>query len=202
MKKVFLLSQLALVLGVFSFFIMSCQESGGEGSPLEPGGFGNNPRSKVPTELVGAYWHVGTFSMTNFTKYDGSYGGNANEVATGYRFVNDKGDAEQYFYWTKNSTYCRDQILGYRKGTVVFDIQKKTFTFYAASGYYRRYSSCGTSQSPGYGEKKIYGSEDLYPNYKAEYNNYEIVNENGKTIWRIRFEDNSKLDYMRTEEPK
>lgn len=193
---------LSLVLGLCSLLLLNCKETDGRGSPLEPGGFGNYPRSKVPAELVGGYWQVGSFSMTQYNNYDGSYAGNANEIATGYRFVNADGDAEQYFYWTKTSTYCRDQILGYRKGTVVFDTQKKTFAFYAASGNYRRYDACGSSQTPGYGLKKAYGAEDLFPAYKAEYSNWEIVKENGKTIWRIKFEDNSKLDFTRTEEPK
>jgi hypothetical protein len=202
MKKKYAMLTLSLLLGIGSVFLLSCKNSDGTGSPLDPGGFGNNPRSKVPAELAGGYWHVGSFSMTQFTKYDGSYAGNANEIAVGYRFLNANGDAEQYFYWTKNTTYCRDQILGYRKGTVVFDTNKKTFTFYAASGYYRRYDACGSSQSPGYGVKKTYGAEDLYPTYKDEYDNWEIVKENGKTIWRIRFDDNSTLDFARTEEPK
>ncbi|GAB2767752.1 hypothetical protein GCM10027275_07750 [Rhabdobacter roseus] len=178
---------------------MNCQEPGGPGAPND---YGNHPRSKVPAELVGKYWHYGSFSMNQYSKYDGSYAGHAQEISTGYRFVNENGDAEQYFYWSKNSTYCRDQVLGYRKGTVVFDTEKKTFTFYAAKGNYRRYDACGSSQSPGYGQTKEYSADDLYPKYKAEYTNWAIVKENGKTIWRIPFDDGSKLDFTQMPDPQ
>lgn len=168
----------------------------------DTGDYGDHPRSKVPAELVGGYWQVGSFSMSQYSNYDGSYAGQAFEIATGYKFLNDKGDAEEYFYYTSTGYYCRDQILGYRKGTVVFDEQAKTFQFYAASGNYRRFDACGTSQSPDFGVKKEYTSKDLYPEYKAIHDNYTIVKENGKTIWRVMYDDGSKLDYTKTENPK
>ena len=185
---------IAFIASLFS----ACSKKGGAGN----GDYGNNPRSKVPAELVGGYWQAGTFSMTQYSNYDGSYAGNANEISTGYKFINANGDAEQYFYYTSTSYYCRDQILGYRKGTVVFDEQAKTFKFYAVSGNYRRYDACGGSQSPDFGVTKQYGSEDLYPKYVASHNNYSIVKENGKTFWRITYDDKSTLDYSRLQEPK
>ncbi|WP_126243342.1 hypothetical protein [Chitinophaga rhizosphaerae] len=161
----------------------------------------NLPQSSVPAEMIGQYWHAGSFSMTQFSNYDGSYAGQAFEISTGYKFAAD-GTAEQYFYWTKTTTYCREQVLGYRKGTAVFDAEKKTFRFYAASGYYRRYNSCGGSQSPGYGQRVNYGPEDLHPKYVDEMKNWQLVTENGKRIWRIPYSDGSVNDFTRAEEPR
>ncbi len=198
MKKLFF--SLAFCATIFTA-VTACSKKGATGGGDEGGG-GNTPRSKVPAELVGGYWQTGSFSMTQFSNYDGSYAGQAFEIATGYKFLNDKGDAEQYFYYTNTSYYCRDQILGYRKGTVKFDPATKSFEFFANSGNYRRYNSCGSSHTPGYGEKKPYGEDDLYPKYKDTYDNYSIVKENGKTIWRITFDDGSTMDYTSREEPK
>lgn len=198
MKRFFL--SLAICLSLTTI-LSACSKKDGA-NPGEDGGGGNTPRSKVPAELVGGYWQAGSFSMSHYSNYDGSYAGQAFEIATGYKFLNDKGDAEEYFYYTNTGYYCRDQILGYRKGTVKFDEEAKTFEFFAVSGNYRRYDACGTSQSAGYGVKKIYGEDDLYPKYKARHDNYSIVRENGKTIWRISYDDGSTLEYTSREEPK
>lgn len=194
-----------LSLLVFIALVSCTSACSKKDSTDKPGGgdYGNNPRSKVPADLVGGYFQAGSFSMTQFSNYDGSYAGQAYEIATGYKFVNDKGDAEEYFYYTNTSYYCRYQVLGYRKGTVVFDETNKTFKFYAASGNYRRYDNCGSSTpSADYGEKKQYGDNDLYPKYKVEYDNYTIVKENGKTIWKIAYDDGSALEFERTADPK
>lgn len=196
MKKLLLSLTVCLAL---TTVLSACSKKDSAGSD---GGGGNTPRSKVPAELVGGYWQAGSFSMGQYSDYDGSYAGHAFEISTGYKFLNANGDAEEYFYYTNTGYYCRNQILGYRKGTVQFDEQAKTFKFYATSGNYRNYDACGSSQTPGYGEKKTYGEEDLYPKYKAEYDNYSIVKENGKTIWRITYDDGSTLDYTSREEPK
>lgn len=199
MKRLLISLSVFFLISASTLTACSKKDSGGSGGS---GDYGDLPRSKVPAELVGGYWQAGSFSMNHYNDYDGSYAGQAFEISTGYKFINADGDAEQYFYYTNTGYYCRDQILGFRKGTVVFDEQAKTFRFYAVSGNYRRYDACGTSQSPGYGVKKPYGEDDLYPKYKAEHSNYSIVKENNKTIWRITFDDNSKLDYTRMEEPK
>lgn len=179
--------------------LTSCKKEVTSGT--ESGGnYGSNPRATVPDELVG-YWLTGTSSIGNFWGYDGSYQGPAYEMATGYRFFRD-GKAKQYFYYTSTSYYCRQQILGYREGTVVFDVNNKTFKFFAASGNYRRYDGCGSSQTPGFGETKQYGSQDLYPTKTFEYNSWSLVQENGKTIWRIPFSDGSRSDYVKSTEPQ
>jgi hypothetical protein len=158
------------------------------------------PRSAVPDALVG-YWLGGSTSIGNFWGYDGSYKGAAYEVATGYAFQKN-GNAKQYFYYTNTSYYCRTQVLGYREGTVVFDTKNNTFQFYATSGWYRNYNSCGQSTSPGFGEKKPYTSKDLYPAKQFAYDNWNLVAEGGKTIWRIKMSDGTNLDYEKSTEPQ
>lgn len=196
-----------------SFFVLiafvsctsACSKKDSAGNPVGGGSsdHGRNPRSKVPAELAGGYFQAGSFSMSQYSNYDGSYAGQAYEIATGYKFINDKGDAEEYFYYTNTGYYCRYQVLGYRKGTVVFDEANKTFKFYAVSGNYRRYDDCGSgSPAADYGQKKEYGADDIYPKYKVEYKNYSIVKENGKTIWRIAYDDGSALEFERTADPK
>lgn len=160
----------------------------------------NTQRSVVPDALVG-YWLTGSTSIGNFWGYDGSYKGAGYEIATGYTFYKD-GRAKQYFYYTSTSYYCRTQVLGYREGTVVFDTKNNTFQFYANSGNYRNYNSCGKSQSPGFGEKKNYTSGDLYPAKKFSYSNWSLVTENNKTIWRIKMEDGTNMDYEKSTEPQ
>lgn len=161
---------------------------------------GNTPRSPVPDELVG-YWLTGSTSISNFWGYDGSYKGAGYEIATGYNFYKN-GTAKQYFYYTSTSYYCRTQVLGYREGTVVFDTRNNTFQFYATSGDYRNYNACGSSHSPGYGDKKVYSSKDLYPAKKFVHDNWSRVTENGKTVLRVKIKDGTNLDYEKSTEPR
>lgn len=196
--------QSVLALSLFTLLLSSnssCQKSGSSkpGANQSDGNYGNNPKAPVPDELVG-YWLTGTSSITNFWDYNGSYGGNALELAVGYRFFKN-GTAKQYFYYTKTTTYCRDQVLGYREGTVVFNSADKTFRFYAASGNYRRFDACGSQQTPGYGVKKQYGQGDLYPGFKAEYNNWTLRTKNGNPVWRITLDGGTFLDYDKSTEP-
>lgn len=176
---------------------MACGKKDGD----KPAGRTDLPKSSVPAEMVGKYWHTGSFSMTQFSNYDGSYAGQAFEIATGYKFSAD-GTAEQYFYWTKTTAYCREQVLGYRKGTAVFDMEKKTFRFYAASGYYRRFNACGSSQSPGYGQRVDYGLDDLHPKYVDELKNWSLETEQEQLIWRIPYDDGSVSEFRRAEWPR
>jgi len=195
MKKV---SIFFLLLAALCFSLVSCTDKEDDpGVTDEKGDFGTNPRSEVPDELVG-YWLTGSTSIGSFWNYDGSYAGAAYEIAVGYKFYKN-GNAKQYFYYTNTSYSCRSQILGYREGTVVFDTKNKTFEFFAASGNYRSYNSC---QSQGNGQTKQYGAGDLYPAKKAQYDNWSLVQENGKSVWRIKLSDGSNLNYEKSTEPQ
>lgn len=190
-SKLFIIS--ALILAVLA----SCSKSSGT---VDSGGFGNNPRSEVPDDMVG-YWLAGSSSIGNFWGYDGSYQGAAYELALGYMLYKD-GRAKQYFYYTNTSSYCRTQVLGYKEGTVKIDPNTNSFEFFAASGNYRGFNSCGSSQSPGFGTTKKYGAEELYPNQKVQWSNFSIVDKNGKKVIRVPLENNEFIEYEKSSEPQ
>ena len=193
---------LTLALCTFLLSSSSCQKSKSSSPGENPpeGNYGNNPKAPVPDELVG-YWLTGTSSITNFWDYNGTYAGNALELAVGYMFYKN-GNAREYFYYTKTTAYCRDQVLGYREGTVVFNTTEKTFKFYAASGNYRRFDACGSAQTPGYGTTKQYGSADLYPAYKAEHTNWTMTTKNGNPVWRVPLNGGTFQDYEKSTQPQ
>ncbi|WP_224998694.1 hypothetical protein [Cesiribacter sp. SM1] len=188
-----------MLLALCAFTFQSCEDDTADAGKPDPS-FGNHPRTAVPAELVG-FWQAGSFSMSSFNDYDGSYAGQAYEIGLGYQLYAN-GNAEEYFYYTNTSYYCRDQILGYRKGTVTFDTQNKSFKFYSANGNYRRYYSCGSSQPADWGVQQEYGEDDLYPKHKPEYSGYSLVQEGGKTILRIPYEDGTSLDFEKTQSPQ
>lgn len=178
--------------------VVACSCSKDKDKNNEEGNYGNNPRTAVPDELVG-YWLAGSTSIGNFWGYDGSYKGAAYELANGYMLFKD-GRARQYFYYTNTSYYCRTQILGYKEGTVEVDMNKKTFKFYAASGNYRYYYTCGGSNST---KNEKYGSDELYPSKKVNYENIEFRKENGTLkSWHVHFDDGSSLDFTKSQEPQ
>jgi hypothetical protein len=180
--------------------LLSCSKSGKEGSS-DGGSFGNNPKTTVPDELVG-YWLTGSTSIGNFWGYDGSYQGAAYELATGYMLYKD-GKAKQYFYYTNTSYYCRTQVLGYKEGTVEVDMNKKTFTFYPASGNYRYYYSCGSSGDANNGKTQTYGSDELYPTVKVDFKDIEFKREDGKLkSWHVYFSDGSAHNFTKSQEPQ
>lgn len=190
MKRSF--SIVALIISLSGAFT-ACSKS-----DKADGNYGNNPRTTVPDDLVG-YWLTGSSSIGNFWGYDGSYQGAAYELANGYMLFKD-GKARQYFYSTTTSYYCRTQILGYKEGTVEVDVDKKTFKFYAASGNYRYFNSCGDATN---GKTQTYGSDELYPAKKSEYSDVEFRQENGKIkSWHIHFDDGSSLDFVKSQEPQ
>jgi hypothetical protein len=101
------------------------------------------PRSEVPTQLVGK-WLYGSFSMTEFWQYNGSYSGNAFELAVAFDFK-PEGNVEFYFV-TGGTTYgCRTEALVYKKGTVRFN-DDSSFTIYPTEGRARGfYKGCASS---------------------------------------------------------
>ncbi len=181
--------------------LSSCSKTDNPSKAEAPGNndYGNHPRSEVPDELVG-YWLAGTSSIGNFWGYDGAYQGAANEIAVGYRFYKD-GSAKEYFYYTSTSYYCRDQVLGYKQGTVKIDPASKRIEMYYANGNYRAFNSCGSSQSPGFGETKQYSADELYPNKKMVLENYDLIIENGKRILTVPLEGNAVQRYEQSDEP-
>lgn len=184
-----------MVLMVFGLAFVACSCSKKD---KEEGNYGNYPRTTVPDELVG-YWLTGSTSIGNFWGYDGSYAGAAYELANGYMLFKD-GRAREYFYYTSTTYGCRSQVLGYKEGTVEVDVDKKTFTFYSASGNYRSYKSCGGTDN---GKTKTYGADELYPNKKVSYKDVEFRKENGVIkSWHVHYSDGSSLDFTKSQEPQ
>ncbi|WP_214228241.1 hypothetical protein [Pedobacter sp. B4-66] len=190
-----LLLSIATLLGM----VYSCKKS--NAAPVDTeGDYGNHPRSTVPDELVG-YWIAGVSSIGNFWGYDGSYQGPANEIAVGYMLYKD-GRAKEYFYYTSTSTYCRTQVLGYKEGTVKIDPAAKTFEMFYASGNYRSFNTCGSSNPPGFGESKKYTSAELYPAKKMLRNNWRIQEINGKKVLVVPIGDGEEQYYEKSTEPQ
>src|SRR4051812_13587248 len=99
-------------------FLLSCKKQDKEEM---------TPRSEVPDEMVGQ-WLYGNFSMSDFWRYDGSYVGNAFELAVAFNFTQD-GHYEFYFASTARDYACQTQAFTYSKGTVVFN-DDNSFTVY------------------------------------------------------------------------
>ncbi|SDK97317.1 hypothetical protein SAMN05421823_10432 [Catalinimonas alkaloidigena] len=102
------------------------------------------PRSEVPAKMQGQ-WMYGTFSMTDFWKYDGSYVGNAFELAVAFDFKKN-GEIEMYFMSSSAYYNCRTQAFTYEKGTVEFH-DNNSFTMHPTEGSYRGFYTCSPSQN-------------------------------------------------------
>ncbi|WP_449437058.1 hypothetical protein [Pedobacter steynii] len=190
---------LLLSVTIFIGLVSGCKKS--RVTPVETADdYGKHPRSSVPDELVG-YWIAGVSSISNFWAYNGSYQGPANEIAVGYMLYKD-GRVKEYFYYTSTSTYCRTQVLGYKQGTVKIDVEAKTFEIYYASGHYRSYNSCGSSNPPGFGETKKYTSAELYPAKKTRLNNWTIQQIDGKQTLVVPIGDGEVQYYVKSTEPQ
>ncbi|QJW90535.1 hypothetical protein HNV11_14685 [Spirosoma taeanense] len=97
-------------------------------------------QSNVPGDVSGK-WMWGTFSMSNFWGYDGSYQGKPYEQA----FVLDfkpNGEFEEYVINSTTSYSCRTEAFSYFKGKVKFNEAEQSFTLTPSSGNYRGFYSC------------------------------------------------------------
>lgn len=137
------------------------------------------PRSEVPSDLVGQ-WMYGNFSMTEFWQYDGTYSGNAFELAVAFHFK-PGGDVEYYFVTGGTSYGCRTEALVYNKGTVQFN-GDDSFTVYPTEGRSRGfYKGCASSYE---NYDKQLTKADLTP--QTYYYTFEPAS-NGKQQLVIRF---------------
>ena len=126
MKKILFLPILLVV-----FF--SCKKDDtGSPSNTPPGG------STTPSEAVGD-WLYGSFSMTEFWGYDGSYLGNAFELSVAFTF-NADGSYEQFFISQANNYGCSTQALSFYKGYVTFT--DSSFTTHPSEGHFKGFYSC------------------------------------------------------------
>jgi hypothetical protein len=102
------------------------------------------PRSEVPAALA-KKWMAGAFSMTEFWQYDGTYSGNAFEAGLAFDFT-PEGDCAFYLVAGGTSYGCRNEAFVYKKGTVQFNLDDQSFTFYPTEGNNRGFfRGCGSS---------------------------------------------------------
>ncbi|MBC8045552.1 MAG: hypothetical protein H7Y00_02015 [Fimbriimonadaceae bacterium] len=134
--------------------------------------------SDAPDEMVGQ-WLYGTFSMTEYWNYDGSYEGNAFEMSVAFDF-NDNGEYEMYFIAVANNYGCRTEAFTYTKGTVDWDTPGQ-FTLTPDEGNYRGFYNC----TPQYNfdrdaEKSELQTQTFYYTFEAD--------DYGKEYLVIRFD--------------
>jgi len=102
-------------------------------------------QSKVPAEVSGR-WMWGSFSLSNFWGYDGSYQGKPYEQAFVLDFKSN-GEVEQYIINSVSSYSCRTESFTYFKGKVKFNEAEQSFTITQTSGNYRGFYSCYPSKN-------------------------------------------------------
>jgi hypothetical protein len=128
MKKLFLMLLSVALLST------SCKKGTGDAVTPETGGF-------VPTQAVGK-WMYGSFAMSEFWSYDGSYQGNPFELAVVFDFKSN-GTYEKYFIASsRDYSNCKTEAFTYEKGRVTFDEADKSFTTVPSEGTYRGFYSC------------------------------------------------------------
>lgn len=138
----------------------------------------NGINANVPKEIVGQ-WIYGTFSMTEFWGYDGSYQGNAFELSIAFNFM-ENGQYEMFFISTANDYGCRTEAFSYYKGSVNWDTEGE-FTVTPTEGNFRGFYAC----SPQYNfDRAALQSELVSQTY---YYTFE-TDDYGKTYLVIRFD--------------
>ncbi|MFD1141551.1 hypothetical protein ACFQ4C_10550 [Larkinella insperata] len=128
--KMILMTLLAVVL------LGSCKK---DPDAVIPGGY-------VPTATAGK-WMYGSFAMSEFWSYDGTYQGSPFELAVMFDFKTD-GTYEKYFVaHTRDYAGCKTETLSFEKGSVDFDEANGSFTTTPTEGHYRAFYSCFPKQN-------------------------------------------------------
>ena len=153
--------------------LSSCKKDNPVPSPItDP-----TPTSYVPSEVLGQ-WLYGTFSMSEFWSYDGSYLGNAFELSVAFTFSAD-GHYEQFVASSVNNYGCRSDGFSYFKGTVNF-YESDSFTVHPTEGNFRGFYNC----TPQYNFNRPAASSELAD--QTFYYSFE-TDELGKKWMLIRF---------------
>lgn len=106
-----------------------------------------NPQpGAAPPEEVAGSWMYGSFAMTEFWSYNGSYQGNAFELSVSFKFHKD-GTYEKYtVVGSRVIIGCPTNSFAYEKGTVSFDKNNQSFTTQATLAKYRIFSCSGKKE--------------------------------------------------------
>jgi hypothetical protein len=102
---------------------------------------GNSNPGNVPQEAVGKWLH-GTFSMSEYWGYDGTYYGNPFSQSVAFYFMSN-GNYEMYYTGQTNDYGCTTDAFSYYKGYVNFT--DSSFTVHPQEGNFRGYYSCNSS---------------------------------------------------------
>jgi hypothetical protein len=139
----------------------------------KPGGNGNNNgtgNGYVPSAALGK-WQHGTFSMSNYWGYDGSFQGTPFTQTVAFDFKSN-GTYEMYYIGQTNNFGCISDALSWFKGTVHFT--DSTFTVKPLQGKFRGYYSC----SPQYNFNRPAQAHEL--ENKTYYYHFETDSNNKK----------------------
>ena len=137
MKKL-IISMLALTM------LSACQKDDDLPTPASPSAPGQNTgNGNVKPEALGKWLH-GTFAMSNYWGYDGSYQGTPFTQSVAFNFTSD-GNYEMFYAGHTNNFGCITDALSYFKGYVQFT--DSSFTVYPQQGRYRGFYTCSPSSN-------------------------------------------------------
>jgi hypothetical protein len=152
-----------VLLVVMSLVILASCKKDKDNDPSPAVNYGN-----VTPEAVGKWLH-GTFSMTEFWGYDGSYHGNAFSQSVAFTF-NADGTYEMFYTGQTNYYGCTQDGFSNFKGYVVFT--DSSFTVHPQSGRFRGYYNClsysNFDRPAAANELKV---QTYYYNYETDTNN-------------------------------
>ncbi|RCR67803.1 hypothetical protein [Larkinella punicea] len=139
------------------------------------------PGGHVPAKAAGK-WMYGSFAMSDFWAYDGSYQGKPFELAVVFDFKSD-GTYEKYFVaTTRDYSGCKTEAFTFEKGSVDFSETDGSFTTTPTEGHYRGFYSCFPKQNVN---RKMNRSE-----LKTQTYHYELkTGSNGKPNLVVRFQE-------------
>jgi len=149
--------------------------------PTQGSGTGNN-QGNVPAAVQGKWLH-GTFAMSFFWGYDGSYHGNPFSQSIAFDFKSN-GTYEMFYTGETNNSNCITDAFSYFKGTV--DFTDTSFTVYPSQGNFRGYYSC----APGSNFDRQAEQSELQ--VKTYYYHFE-TDSNNKTWMVIGFTPNDQF---------
>lgn len=164
-----------LFLLVITLFVAGCDKDEDNNAPS--GALVYPPVGNVNPEAVGKWLH-GTFSMSSFWGYDGSYHGTPFSQSVAFNFMAD-GNYEMFYTGQTNYFGCTVDAFSYFRGYVIFT--DSSFTVHPTQGNYRGYYAC----TPSSNFNRPATSNEL--EVKTYYYSFE-TDSNGKKWMLVRFD--------------
>jgi hypothetical protein len=164
-----------LFLIAITLFAAGCDKD--EESSAPAGAVVTPPAGNVNPEAVGKWLH-GTFSMSSFWGYDGSYQGTPFSQSVAFYFMPD-GNYEMYYTGQTNYYGCTMDAFSFFRGWVSFT--DSSFTIHPTQGNYRGYYACSPSSNF---DRAATPAELLVKTYYYEFE----TDTNGKKWMLVRFD--------------